>query len=151
MKNAEATTIYREFLWPSVNSFIAIAIVWPTIWLTVYPWDHNLGSWIGLGAVVFFGGLAILRSKTIEVTTDELVIGNVRIPRSELGKAVALSGEDARLERGPKLNPAAYVVFRGTTQKLVKVTVSSRTDPTPYWLFSTRKPDALAEVLNSAA
>lgn len=72
------------------------------------------------------------------------------IPRAELGKALALKDAEARLARGPELDPAAFVLFRGTTQKLVKIEVVSKNDPTPYWLISSRKPERFAEALNAS-
>ena len=151
MKNNAGTTIYREFLWPSVNTFLAIAIVGPTFWLTIYPWNHVIGVWVGAVASAGLVALVLGRAKTIEVTDAELRVGNVRIPRAELGGAEALEGEQARLERGPQLHPRAYMVLRGTSQKLVKIEVRSAQDPTPYWLFSSRHPGRVVAALSIAA
>ena len=148
MKNAEATTIYREFLWPSVSTWVAALILWLTIWLTMYPWNHFLGLALGAIAAVAMLGLALLRAKSIVLTDRDLQVGGVVVPLSELGEAKSVTGEDARLGRGPLLDPAAFVYFRGTTEKLVMVSIQSQVDPTPYWLFSCRRPEELVVALN---
>jgi hypothetical protein len=91
--------------------------------------------------------LVLVRAQNVEVTQTELRVGTVRIPRSELGTSSAISGEEARLERGPRLHPQAFLLLRGTSQKLVKVELHSAQDPTPYWLFSSRHPDRVVEAL----
>lgn len=141
--------IYTERLLPSVNTYIAIAIVWPTVWLTMYPWSHTAGFWIGVAASIALAALAITTAPRIVVEVDSLVVGKASIPRREIATAFELVGEDARRERGPDLSPRAFVVFRGTTQKLVKIELSSEVDPTPYWLISSRRPAAFAQALNS--
>ena len=146
--SASAPAIYREFLRPSINTLIAIALIWPTLWLTVFPWDVNIGGWIGLVLELVAYAFAFAKAPSIVVTADSLCVGDVAIPRGELGSALALTGIDARLARGPELDPGAFVLFRGTNQKLVRVAVVSKSDPTPYWLFSTRKPESLAAALN---
>jgi hypothetical protein len=52
-------------------------------------------------------------------------------------------------ERGPKLEPAAFKVFQGTVKTAVKIEISDPSDPTPYWIISTRKPIQLASALES--
>ena len=146
--SASAPVIYREYLRPSINTIIAIALIWPTIWLTVFPWDVNLGGWIGLVLELVAYAFAFAKAPSIVVTAEFLSVGDVAIPRSELGTAVALAGTPARLARGPDLDPKAFVLFRGTNQTLVRVPVVSASDPTPYWLFSSRSQERLAAALN---
>lgn len=128
---------------------MAIAIVWPTVWLTIFPWSHEAGIWIGAIAVAVIAALALLSSPRIVVTSESLTVGKATIPRNELGSIEILTGEDARRARGPELHPQAFVLFRGTTQKLVRVGVISKVDPTPYWLISSRRPTQLAEALKN--
>ena len=44
----------------------------------------------------------------------------------------------------------AYLLLRPYRKKAVKVSLSDPADPTPYWLVSTRRPDALAAALTRA-
>ncbi len=148
MNSPASAKTYREYLYPSINTIFAIAIVWPTVWLTVYPWSHTGGVLSGALVTAALYALAFIRAPRIELDATTLKIGSVQIPRTELGAAEALLDDAARAARGPGLSPAAFVLFRGTTRSLVRVQVKSKSDPTPYWLVSSRKAEKLAAALN---
>ena len=147
MNTKPDTAIYREYLWPSVNTLLAIAIVFPTVWLTIYPFDRTTGLWAGIAVTLALYLFAFATAPRVVVTNSTLAVGRVSIPRSELGSAQALTGQDARIARTAALQPGAFAVFRGTTLKLVRVQISSSIDATPYWLFSSRRPEALVAAL----
>ena len=149
MNSAAGTETYREFLYPSVNTFMSIAIVFPTIWLTLYPWNRELGLLLGAIASLALLCLALLRAPSISVTDTDFRVGKVSIPRAEIGAIEVLKDEASRHARGPGLDPKAYVLFRGTTRNLVRVHLVSAVDPTPYWLVSSRKPEQLAAALGA--
>jgi hypothetical protein len=52
---------------------------------------------------------------------------------------------------GPHLDPAAFVVHRGWVGPLLRVQLTDPADPTPYWMFSTRHPERLAELLRASS
>lgn len=141
--------IYSERLAPSINTYIAVLIVWPTVWLTVYPWNHTSGLWLGALVAGAILAAVFFTAPMIRVTEDELHVGKVSILRAEIAGIEALEGESARRARGPELDPSAFVVFRGTTQRLVRIGISSKVDPTPYWLVSSRRPFELTRALES--
>jgi hypothetical protein len=58
------------------------------------------------------------------------------VPRE--GKQVAL---------GPELDPAAHLVHRAWIGPVVRIEVTDPDDPTPYWIVSSRDPDALVAAL----
>ena len=140
---------YSERLTPSINTYIALLIVWPTIWLTIYPWNHTLGIWLGALIAGILLAAVFVTAPVIRVTKDDLFVGKAFIPRAEITGVDALEGEAARRARGPELDPRAFVVFRGTTQRLVRIRISSTVDPTPSWLVSSRRPAALVQALES--
>jgi hypothetical protein len=78
-----------------------------------------------------------------------LTVGTAVIPRSLLGKIEEISKDQIFTERGPRLDPAAYKVFQGTVKTALRIAVNDPDDPTPYWIFSTRKPSQLATVLRA--
>jgi hypothetical protein len=148
MNSPASAKTYREYLYPSINTIFSIAIVWPTVWLTVYPWSHTGGVLSGALVTVALYALTFVRAPRIQLDESMLKIGSVQIPRAELGAAEALTDEAARTARGPGLSPAAFVLFRGTTRSLVRIQVVSKSDPTPYWLVSSRKAEKFAAALN---
>ncbi len=142
-----AETIYRERLWPAPWLFISTALVIPASLLVFLPINPLVG--IGVAAVLYLGciGLLILASPVIAVTDRELFAGRARLPLSVIGGVTAFSGEEARLERGPRLDARAWLLIRGWVDPVVRVKLEDTKDPTPYWLVSTRRPtDVIAAI-----
>jgi len=80
----------------------------------------------------------------------ELHAGDARLPVRFVGQVDVVEKDAKRKAMGPELDPAAYVVHRGWIGTMVRVHLTDPDDPTPYWLFSTRKPHRLAELLRAA-
>ncbi|MFB9725127.1 DUF3093 domain-containing protein [Haloechinothrix salitolerans] len=100
--------------------------------------------------------LLALGKTTVRITTMDdgetaLHVGNARLPARYIGEVEVIAQPDKRVALGPGLDPAAFVVHRGWIGTLVRVEVVDEHDPTPYWLFSTRKPERVAELLATAA
>ncbi len=142
-----AETIYRERLWPSPWLFVSTALVIPASLLVFLPINLLVG--IGVAAVLYLGcvGLLILAAPVIEITDSELIAGRARVPLSVVGAVTAFSGEEARLERGPRLDARAWLLIRGWVDPVLRVKLEDVNDPTPYWLVSTRRPaDVIAAI-----
>lgn len=77
----------------------------------------------------------------------ELRVADARLPVRFIGEVDVIDKRGKRKAMGPELDPAAYLVHRGWIGPLVRVHLTDPDDPTPYWLFSTRKPHRLAELL----
>jgi hypothetical protein len=69
------------------------------------------------------------------------------MPRSVVSRAQAFTGAEATAERGVRLDARAWLLLRGWIPGVVRVELDDPADPTPYWLVSTRNPDALAQAL----
>jgi hypothetical protein len=141
--------LYSERVLPGPGAFIPLALIPPTGYLTLTPINETLGVFIGVFGTALAVGLLIWLAPKIELSKDSLRVGKAIVPRSALGKATAISAANAFAERGPKLNALAFIKFQPTVKTLLKVEVTDPSDPTPYLLFSTRRADALAKLLNS--
>jgi len=140
-------TNYRERLWPAPWLYLATALVMPASLLVFVPINVGVGAIV---AVVLYVGCCVglvLASPVIEVTADELVAGRAHLPLAAIGEATAHTGEEAVLERGQRLDARAWLLIRGWIAPVVRVEVRDADDPTPYWLVSTRQPDALVAAL----
>jgi hypothetical protein len=84
----------------------------------------------------------------IALDVNTLRVGPAEIDRKFLGKATPLDRTEWRLERGYKLNPAAFLALRSWISTGVKIEINDPQDPTPYWLVSTKKPNELATLIN---
>ena len=85
------------------------------------------------------------------ISEDELRVGDARLPLSFAGAVEIIPVTAKRKALGPQLDPAAFVVHRGWVGPLLRVRLTDPADPTPYWIFSTRHPERLAERLRPAS
>ena len=143
-------TIYRERLWPTPWTFIATALVIPASLLVFLPINQTAG--VVVAVVLYLGcvGLLLAASPVLEVTDTELIAGKARLPIDLVSGIDTFSGEEARLERGQRLKATAWLMIRGWVDPVVRVTLDDPLDPTPYWLLSTRRPDAVAAAIAAA-
>lgn len=87
---------------------------------------------------------------TIEVTTAGLAAGRLRLPVSQLGEATALDADQSRAIRGPRADPAAYLLIRPYLPRSVYVEIKDQPAGQPYLLLGTRSPAQLAEAIERA-
>lgn len=86
---------------------------------------------------------------TLAVTDQELIAGKARLPLRFVGEVEVIPHERKRKAMGPELDPAAYALHRGWVKAMVRVQLTDPEDPTPYWIFSTRRPEKVAELLRT--
>ncbi|AZH83802.1 DUF3093 domain-containing protein [Plantibacter sp. VKM Ac-2885] len=141
---------YRETLWPSPWVIIALALVVPATMLVLAPVSLAAGI---VGAVVLYGGclaLAFGTAPRIQVSESSLSVGKASIPLGFIGEVVVYTGTDATAQLRTKLDARAWLMIRGWVHSLVKVEIVDPADPTPYWLLSSRRPQALADAIAAA-
>lgn len=121
----------------------------PTIILVMAPLNFAWG--IALAIIIYLGIIIpmILTSPSISLTEKELRVGKAHIDREFIGAVSAYSGTYAIAARGTELDARAWIYLRGWINPVVRVDITDPNDPTPYWLFSTRKPEELVEALRS--
>lgn len=145
-----SVSLYREKLWPAPWVFISTALVIPASLLVFLPIDQRAGI---VTAIVLYAGCLIglvAASPVVEVTETEFRAGRARLPIDVVGEVTAFRGDAAQLERGRHLDARAWLLIRGWISPVVKVQVVDETDPAPYWLVSTRQPDAVSAALMRA-
>ncbi|NEM90266.1 DUF3093 domain-containing protein [Galbitalea soli] len=143
-------SIYRERLLPGPWVFIMILLLIPASLLVFLPINQTAG--VVVAAVLYLGaaGFLVLASPSIAITADEFVAGRARLPLTNVGEVTAYRGAAATKERGPQLDARAWLVIRGWIKPVVKVVVKDESDPTPYWLISTRDPEAIVRAVEAA-
>lgn len=143
-------TTYRERLTASPWMFIATALVIPASLLVFLPISMVAGVVV---AAVLYGGCVLLLiwgSPVIEVADGVLTAGRARLPLSAVAQATAYRSEEATLERGRRLDARAWLLIRGWVSPVVKVQLDDPSDPTPYWILSSRRPEQLVAAIESA-
>jgi hypothetical protein len=114
--------------------------------------------WAGFSVVVavasyvlFCGGCAALllswgRAR-IEVHDGELRAGSLTLPLTMAGEVAALDEAQTRALRGPRADPAAYMLIRPYLRLAVYIEVTGEHQERPYWLLGTRRPAELAAAI----
>jgi hypothetical protein len=90
--------------------------------------------------------LALGRAR-VRVAEGELWVGQAHVPLRFIGDVEIVAMDAKRRALGPELDPAAYLLHRAWVGPLLRVRLTDPDDPTPYWLFSTRRPEQLATLL----
>lgn len=146
-----ATTTFRERLYVTWWIWPLPLLAAGLLAAEVHMGFPGLRSWLPYVVLLPLTVLLIARmgSTKVEVSGGELKAGDAHIPLALLGDVEIIAPEDRRKAMGPQLDPAAFVVHRGWVKPLVRVQVTDPEDPTPYWVISTRHPEALAAALRS--
>jgi hypothetical protein len=129
--------------------------------------------------VVLIGGLVLMLLNwgrpAVEVGGGELRAGHARLQLAAVGEVTALDEAQTRSLRGPRADPAAFMVIRPYLRRAVYVEITrpgaesrrghrrlrrhgfrlraevvSPPADSPYWLVSTRHPAELAAAIEAA-
>jgi Protein of unknown function (DUF3093) len=110
-------------------------------------------AWLPYVVLLPLTAALILRMGRTRVAVEggELRVGDARLPLRFVGGVEIFTASEKRKVLGPHLDPAAFVMHRGWVGPVLLVRLTDPADPTPYWLFSTRRPERLAEILRVPA
>lgn len=144
------TMLYREQVWPSPWVFLSTALVIPASLLVFLPINLFAGM---VSAVVLYGAIVtvlVATSPVISVSPGQLIAGRARVPVDLISAVSAFEGAEATLQRGRLLDARAWLLIRGWVSPVVRIDLSDASDPTPYWIVSTRTPTALVSAIARA-
>jgi hypothetical protein len=141
---------YREALLPAWWIWLLVVGLAGSCALVATPVDGRLAVPLGTIAAALTC-VALLRSTpVVRVDAGRLRVGRATIPLALLGEATPLDRTAMRNARGPGLDARAFLCLRGWIPEGVRIEVRDPADPTPYWLVSSRRPEALAHALTTA-
>lgn len=101
-----------------------------------------LGLALICGATLLHWGAAV-----VSVTGGELRAASARLPLATAGEVRPLDEKQTRAMRGPRADPAAYMLIRPYLKESVYVEVTGGDARWPYLLIGTRQPVRLAEAI----
>jgi len=129
---------------------VALGLVVPATVLIFLPLNVFVG--VISGFVLWISSVAVLWvfSPVIVVTEEGLRVGTAYLEREFWGQAQAFRGLEARHERGPGAHGLAWLSLRPWIDPVVKIEVSDPEGPTPYWLISSKNPEALLAALSDS-
>lgn len=138
---------FDERLWPSVSGWIAVPALSAMLGIALLPVAVPAGIAAAVVGLVLAAGIAVWASTRVRVSGGELRAGAAHVPLGLLRDPRALDVDETRYELGPGLDARAYLAHRGWVRTAVRVELDDPADPTPYWIISTRRPDALVAAL----
>jgi hypothetical protein len=145
MTKTSNSASYSERVFPGLSFFLATLFAPAALYLIVLAFDDlwALITFVVSELAIIFLGL--LAAPTLSLSSKTLSIGNVKIPTQYVKAMTVVEASAQQSEKGPKLNPSAYVRFQVGVKGLLKVELNDPNDPTPYWLISSRNPDLVAK------
>lgn len=111
-----------------------------------------IGALITFAIVLALGAFVLLRTVAV-VRVDDRVFraGRARLPLEYVGRVRPLDEADAARMRSSGANAAAFYLLRvGYARTAIAVEVTDPHDPHPFWVVSTRRPEALASAIMDA-
>lgn len=145
--------LYKEQQWvPWYWWLLGAAIVA----LTTGQLAHNrsiiwlFGPAIVLGAIAVWVLLSLSSTKVrVEQEPDGtrfLVVGQANLPHTAVSRALVVPASSKQTALGRYFDPAAYLVSHAWVKDMAMFVISEEDeDPTPYWLISSRNPQALIQ------
>ena len=140
---------FRERLWPSPGIWATTIAFAAGLGLIPAPVSATAAVATGLTAVLAAVIFMVVTTPTVTVGAGVLRAGRAGIPVRLVADAQPLDAEQMRQARGPRLDARAYLCLRGWLPTGVRVSLADPEDPTPYWLVSSRRPQALARALTA--
>lgn len=122
-----------------------------SLWVALVVATPGSVAWSVTGAAVAVLALLLLSygSARVMVADGELRVGRARIEGHHLGRVDSLDAEQTRRVAGVEADARAFLLLRPYLSRAVRVEVTDPADPAPYWLVSSRDPDALAEAVSA--
>jgi hypothetical protein len=142
--------VYSERLWPSPGIWAATAGFGAALGLIPAPISVEAAVIVAVIGCVGLVTLLTLTTPVLRVTADRFVAGRAQVPISLVSGIEPLDQAQMREARGVRIDARAYLCLRGWLPAGAKVILNDPDDPTPYWLVSSRRPQALAQALRGA-
>ena len=138
-----ADTERVSFHWP-LPGYVALLPLLPALLLT---WPRWLRVATVVTAALVTWWLISFGRLQVRVDVEALHVGRAVLPRGNVGEVQVLDPDATRRAMGVDADARAFLATRPYCKTAVRVEVADRTDPTPYWLVSSRDPAALAASL----
>ncbi|KAA9287189.1 MULTISPECIES: DUF3093 domain-containing protein [Corynebacterium] len=152
--SGDSSIVYSEKLWVPwwfwVLGGVAVFVCTAQIGFNRSPIWLVIGGIICLAVGVWV--LLTMSKTTVSVEVDStgerwLHAGTAVLPASVVAKSLVVPKSAQRNALGRQLDPAAFLVTHTWIPTMVLLVLDDPDDPTPYWLVSTRRPEALLDSL----
>jgi hypothetical protein len=142
--------VFKEVIRPPFWLICFIYFMLFSIVIAIWAaFDNNAALNAFAISIALQGAIVHWMTSTIEVRDGELVIKRAHIPFEYLGEVTIIPKEKFGYERTRGADPAAFFAITFWISKGLRVEVKDERDPTPYWLISSKRGEALAAALKS--
>lgn len=152
--NDGATRVdYHERLGVPLRWWVQGTMLIASLWIAmIVAIPDNPIPWVATGAAFALLALCLLwyGDARIVVRDGWLRAGRARIETRFIGSVEALDAQQTWRVSGPEADARAFLLLRPYLRRAVQVRLDDPADPTPYWLLSSRHPNALADALEAA-
>lgn len=120
-----------------------------TLWLALVVAVPGVVAWSVTAAclAVMVALFVSYGAARVSVAGDVLRAGRAQISTAHVGAVTALDADAMRLQAGRDADVRAYLLLRPYLKRGVRVDLDDPSDPAPYWLISSRRPDRIVEAL----
>ncbi|MBS42081.1 MAG: hypothetical protein CMH83_02655 [Nocardioides sp.] len=143
-------TTYRERLHVPLRWWVQGTMLVASLWLALVVSVPGTIAWTATGVALALL-VAVLRGyggTRVEVADGWLRAGSAQVEAAYVGGVTALDAEETRRVAGVEADARAFLLLRPYLKRAVRVRLDDPADPTPYWLISSRRPEALAAALS---
>lgn len=148
--SAAEQAVYSERLWPSPGIWAASIGFGAGLGLIPAPVSTQAALIVSVIGIVGVVTVLLVSTPTLTVTADTFAAGRAAVPVSMVKGIEELDPAHMRQARGVRLDARAYLCIRGWLPAGARVILGDPEDPTPYWLVSSRHPEALAAAIRAA-
>ncbi|WP_370523981.1 DUF3093 domain-containing protein [Cellulomonas sp. APG4] len=142
--------LHRERLWPGPLGWSLVLGFAVLVTISLHPVRPAVAYVVGAASLAAGAAVAVRTAAVVEVRDGELRAGPAHIPVALLGPARVLDKDGVRAALGPGSDARTFAVLRAWVPGAVHVEVADQADPTPAWLVSSRRPEALRSALEAA-
>lgn len=144
--------VYRESLRTPVWWYPVALFVSALLAAEFHISNINLTDWLAFGILLPLSIVIVwsLGRGRLEISDSELRIRGAHIPLRDISGAVALDAPTLRRVVGREGDPAGFVSIRAWIGPGVQLWVDDPEDPTPYWVVSSRRPQAVVDIVRAA-
>ncbi len=139
--------MFTERLLPGVGGWFGVVIFALVLGIALSVVNLLTAVVGAVVALVVGGALAWWTSPVVAVGDGELVAGSAHIPLELLGEVTVLDRDGVHQAMGTQWDPRAFACLRTWAGGGVRVEIVDPSDPTPYWIVSSRRAHDLAAAL----
>jgi hypothetical protein len=151
MGTTQPAPTYSERLRPPLRWWLAGGALVATVALVLSVASGTvMALGVAVAAVLVTGALALAGRTLVGVRAGEIIAGRAHVPLRFCAAVEPLDAVASRRLRGMDADARAFLVLRPWAPCAVRVVLDDPTDPTPYWLVSTRDPHAFAAAAAAA-